>query len=82
MTYAERSHEGQALAARAFQARLAAHQDGWARTLAQWQGASPCQHCWHRRDPRVSGVPGPRQCCWCGVHEDPQHGPYAEDGRG
>jgi hypothetical protein len=35
-------------------------------------------HCWHTRDPRVSEVPGPRLCCWCGEHEGPAHGPYAE----
>jgi hypothetical protein len=38
-----------------------------------------CAHCWHR--PRVwqGPLPVPRHCCWCGVHEGPQHGPYAED---
>jgi hypothetical protein len=38
----------------------------------------PCAHCWH--SPRVwqGPLPVPRHCCWCGVHEGPQHGPYAE----
>jgi len=78
MTHADLSHQGQALAARAWEARLAAHQDGWARTLRQWHGASSCAHCWH--SPRVwqGPLPVPRHCCWCGVHEGPQHGPYAE----
>ena len=37
-----------------------------------------CAHCWH--SPRVwqGPLPVPRHCCWCGVHEGPQHGPYAE----
>jgi hypothetical protein len=37
-----------------------------------------CAHCWH--SPRVwqGPLPVPRHCCWCGVHEGPPHGPYAE----
>jgi len=78
MTHADLSHQGQVLAAGAWEARLAAHQDGWVRTLSQWQGARSCAHCWH--SPRVwhGPLPVPRQCCWCGGREGPPHGPYAE----
>ena len=42
-----------------------------------------CHHCWHApRDWQqgTSQVPLPRLCCWCGVREGPQHGPYAPRG--
>jgi hypothetical protein len=39
----------------------------------------PCAHCWHPHVGAWAGsLPVPRHCCWCGVHEGPQHGPYAE----
>ena len=50
------------------------HQQG----MLRW--TPTCTHCWHT--PRVWQGPLPplRHCCWCGVHERPPHGPYAEGG--
>lgn len=49
------------------------------RVLRQQIATHTCAHCWHH--PRVwqGPLPAPRHCCWCGVQEQPQHGPYAEE---
>jgi hypothetical protein len=59
----------------------------WSAVLAQFQhrplgpdpvGMQDCQHCWHTPRRWAGQLPSPRFCCWCGMREGPQHGPYAE----
>ena len=57
--------------------------DAYVRALVESARQHNCRHCWHApRDWQqgTSQIPPPRVCCWCGVTEGPQHGPYAPGG--
>jgi hypothetical protein len=54
--------------------------DAYNRALTQHQAQAACHHCWHVPRDWQQGtlqLPVPRLCCWCGVSDGPQHGPYA-----
>lgn len=60
----------------AFQEQARSWREQWAAFHPSRHG---CHHCWHTHVGGWAGqFPVPRHCCWCGISEGQQHGPYAE----